>query len=168
MAVYCHTVPLVPTAGRCRTSPAGPAHLDDRRAGAAPAAAWAVPAPVGRRSRRPQAVALGSGRQAMAAQHSPHPVGRQADLTPLWSGELGGDPGWAEPWVAEGEGDHSLLDQDAGLVGHLWHPAFSWPQDLGAVPVQLVLPAVEGRGLDPHGPAGSAHRAPLGSGGEGP
>jgi len=70
--------------------------------------------------------------------------------------------------MAQSEGDDALLDQDAGLVGHPRHPAFSWPQDLGAVPVQLVLPAVEGRGVDPHGPAGSAHVAQLGSDGEGP
>jgi hypothetical protein len=39
-----------------------------------------------------QAVALGAGAQAVAAQHPPHPVGRQPDAAPLGSGELGRDP----------------------------------------------------------------------------
>ena len=86
----------------------------------------------------------------------------------MGSGQLGRDPGWPEPWVAEGEGDHPLLDQWAGGVGHAGHPAFSGPQDLVAVAVQLLLPPVVGGGLDPHGPTGRPHIAQLGRHGEGP
>jgi hypothetical protein len=57
-------------------------------------------------------------------------------------GELGGDPGWPEAGMAQGEGDHTLLDERAGGIGHARHPALPWPQDLRAVPVQLLLPAV--------------------------
>jgi hypothetical protein len=98
-----------------------------------------------------QAVALGASGQAVAAQHSPDPVGRQADPAPFGSGELGGDPGRAEAGMTQREGDHPLLDQRAGGIGHPRHSALPRPQDLRAVPVQLPLPAVVGRGMDPHG-----------------
>jgi hypothetical protein len=53
--------------------------------------------------------------------------------------------------MAEGEGDHPLLDQHAVLIGHPRHPAFPLAQDLGAVAIQLPLPAVIGGGVNAHG-----------------
>jgi hypothetical protein len=115
-----------------------------------------------------QAVALGTGGQAVAAQDPPHPVGRQDNPAPLGPGELGGDPGRPEAGMAEGEGDHPLLDQDAGLIRHPRGPTFAWPQDLGAVAVQLPLPPVVGRGMDPHRPTRRPHVAQLSGDREGP
>jgi hypothetical protein len=70
--------------------------------------------------------------------------------------------------VAEREGDHPLLDQHTCPIRHPWGPTFPGPQDLGAVPVQLPLPPVEGGGVDAHGPAGRPQVAELGGDGEGP
>jgi hypothetical protein len=42
-------------------------------------------------------------------------------------GQFGGDPGRPEAGMAQREGDHSLLDQHAGLVGHPRGSAFLWP-----------------------------------------
>jgi hypothetical protein len=70
--------------------------------------------------------------------------------------------------MTQGEGDHSLLDQHAGLIGHPGWPSFPRSQDLWAVPVQLPLPAVEGRGMDAHGPAGGPDIAELAGHGEDP
>jgi hypothetical protein len=39
--------------------------------------------------------------------------------------------------MAEGEGDHSLLDKWAGGIGHARHPALTGAQDLRAIAVQL-------------------------------
>jgi hypothetical protein len=64
--------------------------------------------------------------------------------------------------MAQGEGDHPLLDQGAGGVGHAWWPPLSWSQDLGAMPVKLALPAVVGGGMDAHRSAGGPHIAELG------
>jgi hypothetical protein len=83
-------------------------------------------------------------------------------------GQLGRDAGWAEAGMAEGEGHHPLLDQHAGLVGHPWWAAFPGPQDLGAMAVQLPLPAVVGGGVDAHGPAGGPDVAELAGHGKGP
>jgi hypothetical protein len=76
-------------------------------------------------------------------------------------GQLGGDPGRPEAGMAEGEGDHPLLNQHAGLVGHARWATLAGPQDLGAMPIQLPLPAVEGGGMDPHGPTRRPHIAEL-------
>jgi hypothetical protein len=46
--------------------------------------------------------------------------------------------------MAEGEGDHPLLDQHAGLIGHRRHSSLPGAQDLRAIAVQLPLPAVIG------------------------
>jgi hypothetical protein len=99
-----------------------------------------------------QPVAFGPGREAVAAQHPPHPIGRQDDPTPLRPGQLSSDPGRPEPRVTERVGDHLLLHQRAGGIRHPRHPPLSGPQDLRAIAVQLALPAVVGRGMDPHGP----------------
>jgi hypothetical protein len=56
--------------------------------------------------------------------------------------------------MTKSQGDHTLLDQHAGGIGHARHPPLSGPQDLGAMPLQLPLPAVVGRGMDAHGPTG--------------
>jgi hypothetical protein len=104
----------------------------------------------------------------MATQHPPHPIGRQHDPAPLGPGQLSGDPGRPEAGMSEGEGDHPLLDQRAGGIGHLRGPPFPGPQDLGAIAVQPVLPPVVGRGMDPHGPTGRPDIAQLGRHGKGP
>jgi hypothetical protein len=51
----------------------------------------------------------------MAAQYPPDPLVDRLIAPQRGLGELGRDPGWAEPGMAEGEGDHPLLDQHAGL-----------------------------------------------------
>ena len=40
------------------------------------------------------------------------------------------------PRVPEGKGRQPLLNQHAGLVGHLWGPTLPRAQDLGAIAVQ--------------------------------
>jgi hypothetical protein len=85
----------------------------------------------------------------VATQHPPDPVGRQADGAPAGLGQLGGDPGRPKARVAEGEGDHPLLDQGAGGVGHARGPPLTGPQELGAIAVELALPPVEVEGWIP-------------------
>jgi hypothetical protein len=97
----------------------------------------------------------------MAAQHPPHPVGGEPDRTPARLGQLGGDPGRAEAGMPEGEGDHPLLDQHTGGIGHAGWSTFPWPEDLGAVAVQLPLPAVIGRGMNAHRSTGGPDIAEL-------
>jgi hypothetical protein len=124
---------------------------------------WSGPLQLGRsRVAGHQPIALGAGAEAVAAQHPPHPIGRQHDPAPGGPGQLGGDPGRPEPGMSKGEGDHPLLHQGAGGIGHPRHPSFPGPQDLRAVAVQLVLPAVVGGGVDAHGAAGGPHIAEVG------
>jgi hypothetical protein len=87
-------------------------------------------------------------------------IGRPPDGAPAGLGQLG-DANRTEAGMAQGEGDHPLLDQHAGLVRHPQHPALTWPQDLGPMAVQLPLPAVGAGGVDPHGPTGSPPIAKL-------
>jgi hypothetical protein len=70
--------------------------------------------------------------------------------------------------MPKGEGDYPLLDQHAELIGHARRPALSRAQHLWTVPVQLPLPPVIGRGVDPHGPTRRPHIAQLGGDSEGP
>jgi hypothetical protein len=45
------------------------------------------------------------------------------DPAPVGPGQLGGDPSGPKARVAEREGDHPLLDQRAGYLGHArWPP----------------------------------------------
>ena len=90
-----------------------------------------------------------------------HPVGREHDPAPLLPTQFGRDPGRAEPRVAQGEGQHSLLHEGRGLVGHLRPPPFPRPQDLRAEPEHLATPPVVRRGVDPHGPTGRPDVAEL-------
>jgi hypothetical protein len=83
------------------------------------------------------------------------------DAAPSGLGEFGRDAGRAEAWVAEGEGDHPLLDQHTGGIGHAGWSTFPWPEDLGAVAVQPPLPAVVGRGVDAHRSTGRPDIAQL-------
>jgi hypothetical protein len=115
-----------------------------------------------------QPITLGAGAEAVAAQDPPHPIGGQDTPAPLGPGQLGGDPGRPKAGMAKGEGDHPLLHQGAGGIGHPRDPSLPRPQDLRTMAVQLPLPAVIGRGVDPHGPAGRSHVAQLGRHREGP
>ena len=83
MAVYCQTVPLVQVPLRRRRGPLG--------------LGW-------RRVAGDQAIASGPGAEPVAAQHPPYPIGGEPDAAPLGPGEFGGDAGWPEAGMAEGEG----------------------------------------------------------------
>ena len=114
-----------------------------------------------------QGKALGPRAEAMAAQHPPDPVGREPDPYPLLAPQLGGDARRAVARVGKREGQHPLLDHRAGLVGHRRRPALAGAQQLQAVAIGHLLPAVEGRVMDPQGATGGAHVAELSGQGEG-
>src|SRR5215207_9106795 len=92
--------------------------------------------------------ALGTGVQVEAPQDPPDAV-------------LRGDPPRPEPRPGQGEGDDPLLEMGADLVGHPRAAALPDPQSLHAPAVDLALPAVVGRALDPHRPAGGRDVAEL-------
>ena len=77
----------------------------------------------------------------------------------LGPGQLGGDARRAEARLAEGEGNDTLLDERAGGVGHARTAPLAWSQHLQAVVFGLVAPAVVGRVVDAHHPAGGTDAA---------
>jgi hypothetical protein len=60
--------------------------------------------------------------------------------------------------VGDRERDDALLDQHRELVRHPWPAALARAQHLKPVAVDLLLPGVIGRAVDPKRPAGSRHR----------
>jgi hypothetical protein len=78
-----------------------------------------------------QAVALGPGVQAVATQHPPHPLVDNTIPPHLGRASSAAMRAGPEAGMAQGQGDHPLLDQGAGGIGHVRHPALPWPQDSG-------------------------------------
>jgi len=70
--------------------------------------------------------------------------------------------------VSEGKGDDALLEVGAELVGHPRSPALAHLQGFQAPAVDLALPAIVGRAIDPHRPAGGRDVAQLLGEGEQP
>jgi hypothetical protein len=102
----------------------------------------------------------------MSAQHPPDPVGRQADAAPLGPAKFGCDASGSEAWVPEGKGDHPLLDEDRGGVGHLGGPTLPGSQHLEAEAQRMMSPPVVGRGVDSHHSACCLHIAEFAGQGE--
>jgi hypothetical protein len=59
--------------------------------------------------------------------------------------------------MGEGEGEHPLLDQRRGRIGHARRAPLSRVQDVEAKAQHLAPPAVVGGAVDPHCPAGGRH-----------
>src|SRR5712691_7423441 len=77
---------------------------------------------------------------------------RDLDAAPFVAGQLGADPPRAQTREAQRERDHLLLQMRANLVGHPRPPPLADVERLQAPAVDLVLPAVIGRVMDPHRP----------------
>ena len=108
-----------------------------------------------------QAQALGSGLQAVPSQHPPDPVGRQLEAAPLRSSQFAGDPQRPAAGVGQGKSQDPLLQHRAGGVGHPRLAPLPWPQNLEPEALSLLAPAVVGRRVDPHRPAGCSYIAHL-------
>jgi len=63
--------------------------------------------------------------------------------------------------MAEGEGEHALLEPGGRRVGHARTAPLARPQALGPVAQHLSAPAIEGRRMHAHGAAGGPHVAEL-------
>jgi hypothetical protein len=98
----------------------------------------------------------------VAAKDPPHRGVGYDEATPLLAGELSGHSPGAESGVGDREREDSLLDHPRQLVGHLRAPALAGAEDLGPVALDLPLPGVVGRAMDPEGPTGLRHRGPAG------
>ncbi len=62
---------------------------------------------------------LGRGLEPVALEHPVDPVGAELDCAPLLPSELGGDTLGPLAGVAQGLGEHPLLDEHRRVVGHL-------------------------------------------------
>jgi hypothetical protein len=109
-------------------------------------------------------VALRARVEPVAAEQLPDAVRRDDDPAPLLAPQLGRDALGAEPRVGDREAQDPLLDHLRELVGHLRAAALPRPQHLEPVALDLALPGVVGRAVDPEDPAGGRD---VGAGGLG-
>jgi hypothetical protein len=102
-----------------------------------------------------------AGVQAVTAQHLPDAVGRDDDPAPLLAGELGRDALGTKAGMSDREADDPFPDHLRQLVGHLRPASLPGPEHLEAMPVDLALPRVVGRAVDPEQPTGLRDRRSL-------
>ncbi len=107
-------------------------------------------------------------RQAVPAEDPPHAVRADRDPAPPLLGQRGADPPRPKPGVAEGEGEHPLLDDLTGLVGHPRRPTLAGPEHLEARAQDRAPPAVVGRRVNAEDAARRADVAELGGQAEQP
>jgi hypothetical protein len=97
--------------------------------------------------------ALGARVQPAANERLVDPVRRNLKGSPLRAPKSSGDALGPQPGVPEAERDDPLLEHRRELVGHLRAATLARAQHLKPGPLDLPLPAVEGRAMHAHRPA---------------